>query len=61
MRDDRRFRDTSVWITTTRKFVTLQGCARNTAQKKALERLVKRQTDVAIVWNETTVGLKRKP
>ncbi|TMG86141.1 MAG: BON domain-containing protein [Betaproteobacteria bacterium] len=61
VRDDRRFRDTSVWITTTRKFVTLQGCARNTAQKKALERLVKRQTDVAIVWNETTVGLKRKP
>jgi hypothetical protein len=61
VRDDRRFRDTSVWITTTRKFVTLQGCVRNTAQKKALERLVKRQTDVTIVWNETTVGLKRKP
>src|SRR5882724_9898499 len=39
VRDDRRFRDTSVWITTTRKFVTLQGCVRNTAQKKALERL----------------------
>ena len=53
---DRRFRDTSVWVTTTRKFVTLQGCVRTAAQKKALERLVKRQQDVAIVWNETTIG-----
>jgi hypothetical protein len=26
-------------------------------QKKALERLAKRQPDVAIVWNETTVGV----
>ncbi len=55
---DSRFTKTSVWVTTTRKFVTLQGCVRNAAQKKALERLVKRQPDVAIVWNETTVGVK---
>ena len=55
---DSRFAKTSVWVTTTRKFVTLQGCVRNAAQKKALERLVKRQPDVAIVWNETTVGVK---
>jgi hypothetical protein len=58
---DRRFRDTSVWVTTTRKFVTLQGCVRSAAQKKALEQLDKRQPDVAIVWNETTVGVKRAP
>ena len=45
-------------MTTTRKFVTLQGCVRNAAQKKTLERLVKGQPDVAIVWNETTVGRK---
>ena len=55
---DKRFRNTSVWVTTTRKFVTLQGCMRNAAQKRALERLVKRQSDVAIVWNETIVGVK---
>jgi hypothetical protein len=55
---DSRFAKTSVWVTTTRKFVTLQGCVRSAAQKKALERLVKRQPDVAIVWNETTVGGK---
>jgi osmotically-inducible protein OsmY len=58
VRDNARFRDTSVWVTTMRKFVTLQGCVRSRAQKSALERLVKRQTDVAIVWNETTVGTK---
>ena len=63
VRDDRRFRDTSVWVTTTRKFVTLQGCVRTRSQKSVLERLVKRVPDVAIVWNETTVGTKpaKKP
>src|SRR6266581_4608680 len=55
VRDDKRFRDTSVWVTTTRKFVTLQGCARSLAQKRALERLVKRQPNVALVWNEISV------
>ena len=55
---DARFTSTSVWVTTTRKFVTLQGCVRSASQKKALERLVKGQPDVAIVWNETTVGIK---
>jgi len=60
IRADKRFRDTSVWVTTTRKFVTLQGCVRTTAQMRALERLVKRQPDVAIVWNETAVGVKRR-
>jgi len=59
IRDDKRFRDTSVWVTTMRKFVTLQGCVRGEPQRKALERLAKRQPDVAIVWNETTVGWKK--
>jgi hypothetical protein len=56
IRNDPRFRDASIWITTTRKFVTLQGCVRTPAQKRALERFVRRQQDVALVWNETTVG-----
>ena len=58
VREERRFRDTSIWVTTTRKFVTLQGCVRTRAQRSALERLVKGQPDVAIVWNETRVGVK---
>jgi len=61
IRTDPRFRGTSIWVTTTRKFVTLQGCVRSAAQKNALERLVKAQPDVAIVWNETTVGTKPSP
>lgn len=61
VRDSGRFRDSSVWLTTMRKFVTLQGCVRSRAQQSALERLVKRQPDVAIVWNETTVGTKPAP
>jgi len=56
IRNDSRFRDASIWVTTTRKFVTLQGCVRTPAQKRALERLVARERDVALVWNETTVG-----
>src|SRR6266516_4319744 len=50
VREDKRFRDASVWVTTTRKFVTLQGCVRSRSQKSALERMVKRVPDVAIVW-----------
>jgi BON domain len=56
IRGEMRLRDTSVWVTTMRKFVTLQGCVHDATQKKALERLVRRQPDVAIVWNETTIG-----
>jgi len=58
---DPRFRNASIWVTTTRKFVTLEGCVRSAAQKTALERLVRAQPDVAIVWNETTVGTKPAP
>jgi BON domain-containing protein len=63
IRADAQLANTSVWVTTTRKFVTLSGCVRSKAQKKALERLVKRQSDVAIVWNETSVGTRpaKKP
>jgi osmotically-inducible protein OsmY len=56
IRNDARFRNASIWITTTRKFVTLQGCVRTPAQKRALERMARRQPDVAVVWNETMVG-----
>jgi osmotically-inducible protein OsmY len=44
-------------VTTTRKFVTLQGCVRSNSQKKALERFVKTLADVEIVFNETKVGV----
>jgi BON domain len=51
---DKRFRDPAVWVTTTRGFVSLQGCVRSQAQKNALGRAVKRQAGVVLVWNEVT-------
>ena len=56
IRADKRFRNTAVWVTTTRGFVTLQGCVRDQALKNALGRMVKRQAGVALVWNETSAG-----
>jgi hypothetical protein len=56
IRVDKRFRDTAVWVTTTRGFVTLRGCVRNPAQKNALRQVVKRQSGVVLVWNEVTAG-----
>jgi hypothetical protein len=52
IRVDKRFRDTAVWVTTTRGFVSLRGCVRNPAQKNALGRMVKRQPGVVLMWNE---------
>jgi hypothetical protein len=60
IRADTRFRDTAVWVTTTRGFVTLQGCVRSQSQKTALGQLVKRQPGVVLVWTETTVERKEK-
>ena len=60
IRADKRFRDTSVWVTTTRGFVTVQGCVRSSAQKSALERAVKRLPGVVLVWNETVAVRPRE-
>src|ERR1700751_2991355 len=58
IKNDKRFRNTSLWVTTTRKFVTLQGCVTNAAQKKTLERLGKNGPAVELAWNETAVGTR---
>lgn len=57
---DARFADTSVWVTTTRKWVTLEGCVRSAAQRKALVAFVGKQTDVERVFDELRVGTKAK-
>ncbi len=57
---DPRFADTSVWVTTSRKWVTLQGCARSAAQRKALVALVAKQPDVERVFDELTSGAPAK-
>jgi hypothetical protein len=57
---DPRFADTSVWVTTTRKWVTLQGCVRSAAQRDALGAFVKKQPDVERVFDELSIGARAK-
>lgn len=57
---DPRFADTSVWVTTTRKWVTLQGCVRSAAQHRLLVRVVSRAPGVERVFDELHVGAARK-
>ena len=58
--DDKRFADTSIWVTTSRRWVTLQGCVRNAGQRRALVRLVGNLRSVERVFDELTVGVKPK-
>ncbi|HET7095879.1 MAG TPA: BON domain-containing protein [Casimicrobiaceae bacterium] len=57
---DARFADASIWVTTTRKWVTLEGCVRSTAQRKALLALVSKQPDVERVFDELSTGLPKR-
>ena len=57
---DTRFADTSVWVTTTRKWVTLEGCVRSAAQRKALVAFVGKQANVERVFDELVVGIKAR-
>jgi len=56
---DARFADTSVWITTTRKWVTLQGCVRTTGQRRALVRRVRSEPGVERVFDELKIAHAR--
>ena len=57
---DPRFADTSIWVTTTRKWVTLQGCVRSVAQRKAAVALGAKQPDVERVFDELSAGLPKR-
>jgi hypothetical protein len=56
---DKRFADTSVWVTTSRKWVTLRGCVRSSSQRKALVNFLSKQPNVERVFDELTVGTRR--
>jgi len=56
---EKRFADTSVWVTTTRRFVTLQGCVRTKAQRRALANFVAALPGVERVLDEMRVGAPR--
>jgi hypothetical protein len=57
---DRRFADTAVWVTTSRKWVTLQGCVRSAAQRKSLFAWIAKQHDVERVFDELVVRRRGK-
>ena len=54
---DKRFAGTSVAVTTTRRFVTLTGCVHSATERRALAALVKAQSGVDRVFDETRVGV----
>jgi hypothetical protein len=58
---DPRFANTSLWVTTTRRFVTVSGCVRSAAQKHALAASVGKQQGVDRVFDETLVGARSAP
>ena len=54
-----RFAKTSIWITTSRKWVTLEGCVRSARERGALVRFVQRVKDVERVFDNTTIGVPK--
>lgn len=52
---DKRFASASIWLTTSRGWVTLEGCVRDAVQRLELEEVVKRQPRVVKVFDETRV------
>lgn len=55
------FNDTSVWVSTQRRFVYLQGCVRTTAQREGLTALARAQEGVELVIDELMIGTAGKP
>jgi hypothetical protein len=58
---DARFAGTSLWVTTQRKYVFLQGCVRSRAQIGQLVELARRVPRVEYVGDELLVGTRGKP
>ncbi len=55
IRTDGHFENTSLWASSQRRWVTLQGCVHTEAESSALERLVHHLDDVESVINEIAV------
>ena len=53
--DDARFAGSSVWLTTSRRWVTLYGCVRNAMQRRTLARAVAKAPGVERVFDELKV------
>jgi hypothetical protein len=52
---DERFANTSIWVTTSRRWVTLEGCVASNVQRSALVKFVAKQPRVERVFDEVKV------
>ena len=59
--DDPHFADTSVWVTTSRHWVTLQGCVPTAARHRALVASVRALPGVERVFDELKVVPRHEP
>ncbi len=57
---DRRFAGTSIWITTSRRWVTLEGCVRSARERRTLVDFARAQPGVERVFDQTTIGVSKK-
>jgi len=55
------FANTSLWLTTTRKWVTLTGCVHTQSQRRALVKFVAAQPMVERVFDEMRIGTRGAP
>jgi BON domain len=58
---DRRLQDTSLWVITQRRFVLVQGCIQNAAQKQVVVDAVRRLPGVEHVVDELLIGTRGGP
>lgn len=58
--NDQRFTGTSVWLTTSRRWVTLRGCVRSTTQRRALNAVAAKAPGVERVFDELAVVRRTK-
>jgi len=56
---DPRFTKTSIWITTSRKWVTLEGCVRTKRERAVLAETIRAMPGVERVFDETTIGVPK--
>ncbi len=53
---DPRFARASIWVTTSRKWVTLAGCVHTASERRALVGAVRALPGIERVFDETTIG-----
>ena len=61
IRADRAFAGSSVWVTTERRWITLQGCLQSAPLRRALIDTVRRTAGVDEVFDQLIVGSRDRP